>query len=108
MAYTPIENYNITGVDDVFVYLANNVPIFIPAMLIFIWISVTSLIYFGTRKFAGQGDFFAATSAAGYLTVVLATAMTLGFGFINWYTLGIIIGIFIFSTIFLLIRRSRD
>ena len=106
--FTEIADVNITGLDSILVYVANEVPIFIPALLLFIWLMLSLLIYFGTRKFAGQGDFFAGASASGFLVAVLGTIMTFTFGIINIYTLGLTIGIAIFSFIALFIRRNRD
>ena len=108
MTYNSIDSQNFTGLDSVLVYVANEVPIFIPAMLLLIWLMLSLLIYFGTRKFAGQGDFFAGLSASGFLVAVLGTIMTFSFGIINLYTLSVTIGIAIFSFVGLFIRRNRD
>lgn len=108
MVYETIDTKNITGLDGVLSYVANAVPIFIPAMLLFLWLLFSLLIYFGTRKFAGQGDFFAGLSASGFLIAVLGTILTFSFGIINLYTLSVTIGIAIFSFIALFIRRNRD
>ena len=106
--YNSIDSQNFTGLDSILVYVANEVPILIPAMLLFIWLMLSLLIYFGTRKFAGQGDFSAGASASGFLVAVLGTVMTLTFGIINIWTLGTCFGIAIFSLIFLSTRRNRD
>ena len=108
MTYTDVSDVNITGLDSILVYVANEVPIFVPAFLLFTWLMISILIYFGTRKFAGQGDFFAGASASGFLVAVLGTVMTLTFGIINLWTLGTCFGIAIFSLIMLQIRRNRD
>jgi len=65
-------------------------------------------IYFGTRKFAGQGDFFAAASAGGFVTIVIGTLFTLVSGMINVWTITLTIVIAIVSVLLLLPRRDRD
>ena len=108
MAFNEISNMNITGLDGMLSYVANEVPIFIPAMLFLLWLAIALLIYFGTRKFAGQGDFFAGLASSGFFIVVLGTVMTFSFGIINVWTLSTTIGIAIFSVIALFIGRRRD
>lgn len=108
MAYQNISSMNITGLDSILVYVANEIPIFIPALLISTWLMLSLLIYFGTRKFAGQGDFFAGMAASGFLVAVLGTVITFTFGIINKWTLGMTLGIVVISVIVLLTGRSRD
>lgn len=107
MAYQTIQEFNATGLDNIVVYVANTVPIFIPALLIIIWISVTLMIYYGTRKF-GTGDFFVAAAASGFLAFVIGTIMTLTFGIINNWTLGTLAGILIISVLSAFVKRNRD
>jgi len=107
MASLTIQDMNVTGLDGVLIYIANAVPIFIPTLLIAIWIGVTTVIYFGTRKF-GQGDIFVAFAAGGFLTFVIGVIMTLSFGIINNYTLVTIAGILIVSALIGLTKRNRD
>lgn len=106
--YLTLEEANVTSLDGTLVYVANAVPIFIPALIVFLWVTVGLLIYLGSRKLSGQADIFAAFSASGFLTVVLATIMTLAAGLINLWTLSVSFGIFIISLLFLLPKRSRD
>jgi len=108
MVYNTIDTKNITGLDGIFVYVANEVPIFVPAFLLSTWLIVSLLIYFGTRKFSGQADFFSAAASAGFLTCVLGTVMTFTPGIINLYSLSTTIAIAIFSFIFLWVKRNRD
>lgn len=108
MAYTQISDVNITGIDQIIVYIANEVPIFVPFLLICIYLSIGLIIYFSSRKFSGQGDIFAAFTASGFFTAVLGTIMTFVFGIINIWTLTITILIVIVSFVLLMIKRSRD
>jgi len=108
VTYTEIGNVNITGFDEIIVYVATAVPIFIPAMLIAVFIMFTFAIYFGTRKFSGQADFWSAASAGGFVTTVIGTIFTFTAGIINKYTLSILTILFILSFVFLLPKRNRD
>lgn len=105
--YLTIQEYNVTGLDGILIYLSTAIPLFIPIMLIAIYLAVSMMIYLGTRKF-GQGDIFAALSAGGFFTAVVGTMMTLTFGVINYYVLTMVILILILSFIILFLRRNRD
>jgi len=108
MVYQELQDINITGFDDVLVYISTQLPFFVPMMLLFIWMMFTLLMYFGSRKFSGQADFFSAAAAGGFVSVVLATILSLYSGITNMYTLILMTVIVILSFVFLWVRRNRD
>jgi hypothetical protein len=106
--YTTIDQLNITGIDGIFVYLAQNDPIFVPAMLIFIWLVVTLIIYFGSRRWQGNSDFFVASAAGGFFAFILAVMLTLTTGIIGLSSIIIMLAITGVSVIASMIKRNRD
>jgi lysylphosphatidylglycerol synthetase-like protein (DUF2156 family) len=108
MVYETMENVNVTTLDGTLVYVANAVPVFIPALILFVWVTIGLTIYLGSRKLSGQADIFAAFSASGFMTVVLGTILTLVSGLANLWTISLSIAIFIVSVLLLLPRRNRD
>lgn len=106
--YTQIDAVNVTGVDDILIYLANAVPIFIPTLLIGLYLLISLLIYYGTRKYSGQGDVFAAFAASGFFVAVIGGIMSFAFGVINTSSLVISILLAIVSFILLMSKRNRD
>jgi hypothetical protein len=108
MAYQTISNYNITGMDDIFVYLANEISVFIPFLLLGIYLTVSLSIYYGTRRFQGQADFFVAFATAGFFTSIVGIVMSLTFGIINNFSLILILFLTVISIVLLLMKRNRD
>jgi len=107
MTYQTIQEYNATGLDGIFVYLANAVPLFIPMMLAAIFFLITLSVYFGTKKY-GTGDFFAAATAGGLVTSIIATIMTFTAGMVNLPVLMICIAVTILFFIGMMAKRERD
>ena len=107
MVYQTIQEANVTGLDGILVYINSAIPIFTPALLIAVYLAISLMIYLGTKRY-GQGDIFAAMSAAGFFVVVLGTIMTLTFGIINIYSITVTILIAVVSFVLLMIRRNRD
>lgn len=109
MVYTEIQNVNVTGLDSILVYVITEIPIVGVAILISVWLMFTLSIYYGTRKFSsGQGDFFAAMAAGGFITCIIGTIGTFTFGITDKYTLSIILIILVISFLLLIPKRSRD
>lgn len=108
MTYPTIDEVNITGFDDIFVYVGDTVPGFMPMMILFLWLTVTMTIYFGTRKFNGQADFFASASASGFFISVVGVLLSLTSGVIDNWSFALSLGIGLISVIMLLTKRNRD
>lgn len=86
MSWTPYQTadqFNITGMDNVFLYVATTIPSFIPFLLFAIGMVVTGAIYFGQKRATGTGDFPAAFSVGTWFVAIIATMMTLKEGLVN-------------------------
>ncbi len=107
MAYTNAFDYNITGIDNILVYVATEVPMFIPLLLFTICLVITLGTFFGTKRLAGQGDFFASLTVGSLVTTVLAGFMTLRDGLINSYTLAFCVVLSIVCVAMLMFSKER-
>lgn len=107
MTYQTIQEYNATGLDGIFVYLANAVPAFIPMVLTAIFFISTLGIYLGTKRY-GTGDFWAAATAGSFVTSIIATIFTFTSGMIGLQVLLPFVAITIFFFIMMMEKRERD
>ena len=106
MTYQTLQDFNATGMDDVIVYVAQTVPLFVPFMLLIIYLIFTLGTYFGSRKFTGKGDIFASLTVAGFVTTALCVLMSIKEGLINNYYLLFVGTITIFSFVGLALSRE--
>ena len=77
MPYQTINEYNVTGIEDLFTYTAQIVPIFIPLVLFGFFIIASVASYFTQKKLTGMGNFSASFAVAGWLTAILSTLLSL-------------------------------
>lgn len=105
--YPTLSSANITGTDQILVYVAGNMPIFTPLLLLTVFAVITLSTWYGTKKMSGYGDFFTSAAAGGYITTIIAVLLTLIPGMINLYTLTTCVVISIIMTIFLFFSRER-
>lgn len=109
MAYKTLDDVNTTkGVHTLITYVAETVPIFTPLMLFAIFIISCLGSYFASIRLSGRGDFPASFAAAGFITTIVATVMSLIPGLINLPILVSCYGIAIVGGIWLYFSRNSS
>ena len=66
MAYETFQEFNVTGIEGLFTYPAQIVPIFTPLVLFMVFSIVLMGTYFSQRRVGKGGDFFASFAVAGF------------------------------------------
>lgn len=110
MAYTLPSNtaLNFTeGLDRIFVYVAGQVPIFIPMVLFSFFMIILLGGFFSQKRTDGKGDFPQWFAIAGYLTAIASLLMLLIDGLINVPTVVVTIAVALGGSIWLLTSKDR-
>ena len=106
MATYDVPNFT-TGVDGVLVDVVQQVPSFIGAFLFFVW----ALVFLGgtasQKARSGWADSPMWAVMASISTVMLTIILSLTAGLMDTLTFGIVIGVTIFSSIWLFMSRGR-
>ena len=100
-------NLNTTGLDNLFVYVADVVPIFFPMMFLSLFIIIMAGTYFSQSRLTGRGDFGGSFAVAGFITTGVAFAVNLIDGVVNTETLGVLVSVTIIGIIYLFINKPR-
>jgi len=95
------------GPEQLLVYLAGQVPIFIPLFLLAFFSIITMSGFFLQEKRSGNGDFSQWFAIAGWLTSGMAIFMTFIDGLITIPTVIIVISISLLGTIWFLTSRNN-
>ena len=88
-----------TGADQIFIYVADQVPQFYPLVLTAFFLIIFLNGYFMQKKSEGRGDAPQWASIAGYSTSILAFIFYLIVGLINLTTVIVTIAISLLATI---------
>lgn len=107
MAYETFSQFNKTGIDQMFVYAAEVVPIFIPFFLFSFYIIIVLASYFSSKRLGSDGDLAASFAVAGFATFILALVMTLIEGLIKTTTVIIVLVVSITGVLFLYFSKRR-
>jgi|SRR3989304_8415621 len=99
--------FNKTGIDNLFVYVTSINSSFIPTFLFMLALLITLGTYFGTKKFSGQGDFYASLVTGLFLATITSYLMNLKEGFVNLYINAVFTVLFLVSLILLFVTRER-
>lgn len=106
MVYQTLDQFNTTGgMYTLISYTSNVVPIFIPLVLFAIFIISCLGSYFATIRRNSIGDFPASFAAAGFITSVIATIMSI-LNIVNLPTLSLTYGITILGVLWLFFSRN--
>jgi len=82
MVYKTLQEFNVTGMDDVLVYV--NEIISLNWLLFSIFMSLSIITYFfGRNSYSGKANIFGSFAVAGTLTTMLATIMRLTAGIVT-------------------------
>ena len=107
MAFQTFEDFNRTGLDGMFAYTAETVPIFIPFMLFTIYFIVAFSSYYAQIRSTGRGNFFSSLAVAGWITAILTFVLSITPDLISGPTMVIVFGVAIVSTALLLFQERR-
>ena len=97
-------NTNRTGLDSLFIYVAQTVPIFFPFMLFSLWIIVLAGTYFSASRLFGKSDFAGSFAVASFITMIAGFTLNLIDNLIDLYTLSILVAINVIGIIFLYVN----
>ena len=101
------QTFNKTGMDNLLLYVATINPYFIPLMLGSIFFICMLGTYFGTKRFSGQGDFWASAAAASYIMNIVVMFMGIKPGLVSLGVLASSVTIAIICTALLFFSRER-
>lgn len=110
MSYSlpPVNLTNSTaGLEQLVIYEAGQIPILVPLMLFFIYISILAGGYFSQQRRLGKGSFPMWSAIAGYVTTSGAMVLFMIQGIINLETLVILFIITIACTMWFLLTRDE-
>lgn len=100
--------YNFSkGPDQIFLYLASELPYLVPLILFAFFCIVALTGFFMEERRRGEGDFSLWMAIAGLLTAVLASTMQAISGLVNKYVMGIVIGVAIVAFMYLILMRRN-
>lgn len=108
MTYTTLDTANVTTLSGLFVYVAGEVPIFIPFLLLSVCIITTMSIIYGQKRTGGDSNFFGALSVSSYLTFVVSMVLSLIPGMITIWVILPVLAISILSTFLYLISKENN
>ena len=107
MAYQTFAEWNKTGLDQMFAYAADTVPLFIPLFLFSFFIIITLASYFSSKRLSNDGDLAASFAVAGFSTVIIALVMSLIPGLIPTTYVVITIAVTVLGILFLFFSKRR-
>ena len=107
MTYTTIREFNITGIEGIFLYAAEIVPAFIPMLLLAVFIITLFGTFFSQKRLTGNSDFLSSFAVAGWFTTVIAFILSLTPNLVNIYVITVCITVAIIGTILLLTSGER-
>lgn len=96
MAYTEISNQ--TSLSQLFVYVATEVPIFIPMLLTALFLIVSLGTHFSQIRSRGYANWWASIAVAGYVIAVTSSIMSLIPNLINPFVVMVCIVIAVVGT----------
>lgn len=95
------------GADRIFVYVAQQVPIFIPLVLFALFMIVLLGGFFAQKRSEGKGDMPQWFAIAGYITTIAAMLMLLVDNLVNLTTVIITISVSLVGSIWLFFSKDK-
>lgn len=105
--YRTFSNWNKTGLDQMFVYASDTVPIFTPMLLFSLFMITMLASYFSSKRLGADGDFAASFAVAGFITAIVALVLSLMPGMIHVSVTVITIIVAILGVLFLYFSKRR-
>jgi uncharacterized membrane protein YiaA len=107
MPYQTFAEWNKTGLDQMFVYASNTVPIFTPLLLVSFFLVALFGSFFSSKRLSGDGDFAASFAVAGFLTFLVSVVMSLIPGLISTRIVVICLLVLIVGVLILFFSERR-
>ena len=105
MAYTTLQEYNVTSADQLFSYASAVVPFFYEMALFAFMIVITLSTYFGQQRVTGNKDFMASITVGAWVTTIASFVLSLIPGMIKPTTVPILLGISVLTFLLLLFSK---
>jgi len=102
------EEFNKTGIDNLFLYVAQSNSWFIPLILIGVFFIILISIYSGTKAYKGVGDITTSFVASSLITLLLTIILNMKEGLINQTIWIFVIGITAISVLILFFSGKRE
>lgn len=106
MTYQTMQQYNVTDLEGILTYTAQVVPIFIPMVLLSIFLIALGGTYFSQKRLTNKEDFMGSFAVAGYFTAIVSYIMMLIPDLINVLTVTVTTVVAIIGTMLLLINKE--
>lgn len=107
MTFQTIDEFNVTGIEGLFLYAAEVVPIFIPLLLLAIFMITMLGTFFSQKRLTGSSDFLSSMTVASWITTIAAFILSLNEGLINITTISVAVAITAITTILLLVSDDK-
>ncbi len=107
LAFRTFTEWNKTGLDQMFVYASDTVPIFTPMLLFSLFMITMLASYFSSKRLGNDGDFAASFAVAGFITAIVAIVMSIIPGMIDTYVTVITIIVAIIGVMFLYFSKRK-
>ncbi len=105
--FQTFSEFNKTGLDNTFLYVAATSNIFIPLVLFGFFVIILIGSFYSARRMGGEGDFPASFAVAGFTTFLVALVMTLIDGLINNFTVVICLIVVLVGILFLFFSKKE-
>jgi len=106
--YKELSEVNVSaGLQELFIYSAEVVPIFIPLVLFALFTISCLGSFFAQKRLTGRASFPASFAVAGFITLLIAFMMTLIDGLINTSTLIVTLLVTVIGVFWLVFSRDR-
>lgn len=106
MAFETYNEFNKTGLDQLFVYSAEIVPAFIPMLLFSLFIITFFATFFTKQRLTGRGDAPSSFASASFLMTIVASLMMIIENLIETQTVVICFAVSLISIIWLYIAKD--
>jgi len=106
MVYQTITNQNVTTISGLFIYVSEQVPAFIPIMLLTLFFIVFLGSFYAQKRISGSVNVWASMSVAGYLVTVISVLMNLVPNLIDSYVVLVCVVVTIIATTLLITQES--
>lgn len=107
MAFQRIDEFNITGIDGLFLYDATIVPAFIPLILFAVFVVTLLGTFFSQKRLTGDSDMISSFAVASWFTLIIGFVLNLITDLVNITVLSVMIALAIISAIMLLTAGDK-
>ena len=106
MTYETISEFNQTGIEGIFNYVAEVVPIFFPMVLFAIFVIIMMGTYFSQKRLGGRSNFISSFAVAGIITSIVSFVMSIVGGLVDSFVVVICFVVAIIGVILLIFTEK--